>query len=165
MKHTLFLLLFAGTILLGMGTANAQCLESIVLFPPPTSNGSIAKVEIPSGTCIAAANQAARLRWDNNNSGLLQLFDTDEGGSQLWCDGINTAAGCQPGKSLCLQSDGNMVVYGGASCTGSAVWASGTVGANVCREGLRVLDENDGQEHIVIETNVDCTPQIAWQRP
>jgi hypothetical protein len=166
MKLKLFLLFITGIVLLGIGTAQAQCPEAILLFPPPTSDGSITKVAVQSGMCISAANQAARLRWNNNNSGLLQLFDTDEGGSQIWCDGINDPGGCQPGGSLCLQSDGNMVVYTGTSCNGAAVWASGTVGANSAnREGLRVLDENDGQEHIIIEANVDTSPVIVWQRP
>jgi hypothetical protein len=64
-----------------------------------------------------------------------------------------------------LQSDGNMVVYAGASCTGNAVWASGTVGKNNCIEGLGVLDENDG-EHVAIVNNIECAPaQVVWQRP
>jgi hypothetical protein len=167
MKYTRLLMLFAGMIILGVGMASAQCAEAILLFPLKSSNSDIAKVEVPSGACIAAVNQAARLRWDNNGSGLLQLFDTDDGGSQIWCNGINNPGGCQPGKSLCLQSDGNMVIYAGASCTGNAVWSSGTVGQNICTEGLAVADESDG-EHVAIVNNLGgCAggPQIVWQRP
>lgn len=171
MKYTRLLMLFAGMIILGVGTARAQCSEAYLLFPVHFSNSSntdIAKVEVPAGACIAALNQAARLRWDNNGSGLLQLFDTDEAGNQIWCNGISDPGGCKPGKSLCLQSDGNMVIYAGASCTGNAVWSSGTVGQNFCAEGLAVADEGDG-EHVAIVNNIfGCAPggpQIVWQRP
>lgn len=166
MKYTRVLMLFAGMIILGMGTARAQCAETTLLFPLNSLNSDIAKVEVPSGACIAAPNQAARLRWNNNGNGLLQLFDTDDGGGQIWCDGINQPGGCQPGKSLCLQSDGNMVVYAGASCTGNAVWSSGTVGQNSCVEGLIIVDASDG-EHLAIVNNIGgCGPlQIVWQRP
>jgi outer membrane protein assembly factor BamB len=165
MKLKLFLLFFTGIVLLGIGTANAQCPNSILLFPPPTTDGTIVKLAVPSGTCIAAPNQTARLRWNNNNSGLLQLFDTDEGGAQIWCDGINNPGGCQPGGSLCLQSDGNMVVYLGTSCNGTAIWSSGTVGGNsLCPEGLAVIEvANDGQEHVAIIQI--CSFGVPWQRP
>lgn len=167
MKHKLYLLLFTVIVLLGIGTANAQCTPSILLFPPPTTDGSITKLAVPSGTCIASPGQTARLRWNNNNSGLLQLFDTDEGGAQVWCDGINDPGGCQSGGSLCLQSDGNLVIYPGTNCDGGAAkWSSGTVGANsVCPEtGLAVIElANDGQEHVAIIQL--CGFGVAWDRP
>jgi hypothetical protein len=170
MKYTRLLMLFAGVIILGVGTARAQCSEAYLLFPIHFSNGTngdVAKVEVPSGTCIAALNQAARLRWNNNNSGLLQLFDTDEAGNQIWCNGID-AGGCKPGKSLCLQSDGNMVIYAGASCTGNAVWSSGTVGQNFCGEGLAVADGGNGEEVVIVNNIFGCASgglQFVWQRP
>lgn len=165
MKYTRLWMLFAGMIILGVGTARAQCPETTLLFPANSANSDIAKVEVPSGACIAGRNQAARLRWDDGGNGLLELFDTDDGGTLIWCNGFNDPGGCKPGKSLCLQSDGNMVIYDGASCTGNAVWASGTVGQNACIEGLGVIDKSDG-EHVAILNDIGCPPaQVVWQRP
>ena len=168
MKYTRLLMLFAGMIISGVGTAHAQCAEATLVFPfQNSSNTDIAKVEVPSGACIAGVNHVARLRWDDNNNGILQLFDTDGTGGQIWCDGISDPGGiCQPGKSLCLQSDGNMVVYAGASCTGNAVWSSGTAGVeqgNNCIPGLVVVDGTNG-EHVAIQCQ-NAAGTIVWQRP
>ena len=137
----LFLFL-ATTALLGMGRAHAQCSILAEAFPSPGSSAFAHR--IPNGTCITNAAGTARLRWDNNSSGLLELFDTDGGGRRFWCDGINDPGGCAanavPGGSLCLQRDGNMVIRVGNTCSTSspAVWSSGTVGDNICGEELKV---------------------------
>lgn len=174
MKHTsltlklkLFLLL-AATFLFGNGAAHAQSLTCVVKalgFPAPSS--TVVKVAVPSGTCVAAPGQAARLRWDDNRSGQLQLFDTDDSGQLLWCghlhDGNTT---CAQGLSFCLQSDGNAVIYAGANCTGEALWASNTVGANVNGEVIEVHDtvpgDFTGERAVILNHTNTGTGTIVW---
>lgn len=156
MKVKLFLFL-AAAALFGMGRAQAQCSILAEAFPSPTSTTFAHR--IPNGTCITNGTGTARLRWDNNGSGLLELFDTDDvPQSRFWCDGLNDPGGCPakavPGGSLCLQRDGNMVIRAGTTCSTSirAVWSSGTVGDNICGEVLRV----NGASQAEIANNVSA---------
>lgn len=150
MKLRLFLfLLFACSLLVGNAMAQG-CSTTPIAFPAPGASDK----QLAAGTCIANADsdsstgQGGRLRWDNNNSHELQLFDSEHGGVFLWCDGqSDSSTTCVPGNILCLQQDGNMVIYSGSgiSCTGNhgiPVWASNTDG------------DNDGQEELTVEENV-----------
>jgi hypothetical protein len=158
MKYKLFLL-FAWVLLAGISTAHAQqCKVEFLIFPKSGNDA------VNTPICLAASGQAARLRWDNAGSGLLQLFDTDDGGQAVWC-AKDVVGNCAKGTSLCFQSDGDLVIYDGVQeCTGNAVWHSGTKGDNVGAEGLGVLDSATDGEHAVIVTNFN-TPQqmIVWQ--
>lgn len=165
MKHKLFLFLFlflACTLLAGRALAQG-CSTSPIGFPAP---GASDKTVAP-GTCIANADpdspngQGGRFRWDNNNSHELQLFDADDNGQLLWCANPDNTNGGSSGDTsncfttngsiLCLQQDGNMVIYAPSGsiqphCVnsgdgGTAIWASGTDGAN------------DGQEELAVEEN------------
>ena len=160
MKYKSLFLLLISVVLAGMGTARAQCAEVLLGFPtsgPP--------VPVPSGTCLAAPNQQARLRWDNANSGKLQLFDTDDQGQQIWCAGGDTGGGCVVGQSFCLRQDGNAVIFDGPSCTGNALWRSGTSGQNICGEGIGVGVFSNGGEKAVIVNNINCpTRVVIWSR-
>ena len=150
MKHRLFpFLLLACTLLAGRAMAQG-CSTSPIYFPQPGDPD----IQVAAGTCIANADpdsptgQGGRLRWDNNNSHELQLFDSEHGGVFLWCDGqSDSSTTCIPGNILCLQQDGNMVIYAGSgiSCNGNhgtPVWSSKTLG------------ENDGHERLTVEENV-----------
>lgn len=140
MKLRLFLLLFLACTLLA-GKAMAQgCSTQPLQFPPDDGNDKT----VPDNTCVASldshGNQSGRLRWNNNNtSHILQLFDTDDGGGSLWCapeDG--SPSFCARADVLCLQQDGNAVMYAStpghpAACHGSGngsqpVWSSNTNG-------------------------------------
>ena len=157
MKRKLFLLL-AGALLAGISSAHAQtCTVEALVFP--TSGNAAVNTPI----CLAAGGQAARLRFDNNNSGLLQLFDTDDAGQQIWC-ATDVLGHCAKGTSLCFQSDGDLVIYDGVQeCTGNAVWHSGTKGANVGVEVLEVVDSGTDGEHAVILNHFNTTRVIVWQ--
>jgi hypothetical protein len=152
MKLTLFLFLFlAGSLLAGRAMAQG-CSTAPIAFPPPGD----ADIQVAPGTCIANADrdsptgQGGRLRWDDNGNNELVLFDSEHGGIFLWCDGqSDSSTTCIPGNILCLQADGNMVIYSGngISCTGNhgkAVWSSKTLG------------DNDSQERLTVEENVVC---------
>lgn len=166
MKMRLFLFLFFACTLLA-GRAMAQgCSTSPIHFPQPGDPD----YQVPSGTCIANADpdsptgQGGRLRWDNNNSHELQLFDSDDSGQLLWCANSTNDNGAEgsptsncwaiPNSILCLQQDGNMVIYqpqrGGPTTIdcgrtdndgGQAVWASGTQHGNDGFEVLHVLED------------------------
>jgi len=150
MKLRLFLFLCLACTLLA-GRAMAQgCSTSPLTFPPPSGSDR----QVAAGTCIAnndtdgsTTTQGGRLRWNNNNSHELELFDHDDNGQRLWCDGkSDSSTTCIPGNILCLQADGNMVIYSGSgiSCTGNQgtpVWASNTVGVNDSQEALRVEED------------------------
>ena len=157
MKHKL-LLLFAWALLAGISAAHAQqCTVESLVFP--TSGNAAVNTPI----CLAAGGQAARLRWDNAGSGLLQLFDTDDGGQAIWC-AKDVVGHCAKGTSLCFQSDGDLVIYDGVQeCTGNAVWHSGTKGDNVGVEVLVVVDSGTDGEHAVIMNHFSTTPVIVWQ--
>ncbi|HEV3037365.1 MAG TPA: hypothetical protein VHA33_06230 [Candidatus Angelobacter sp.] len=148
MKLKLFLFL-ASALLAGRAMAQG-CSTNPIPFPLP---GNADKM-VPSGTCIANVDeggQGGRLRWDNNGSHILQLFDADDAGQSLWCD--NSGSGCIPGSILCLQQDGNMVMYspspgqGTIDCGrsdgdgGQAVWASNTQHKNDSHEELAVGED------------------------
>jgi hypothetical protein len=125
MKLGLLLSLLLACTLLG-GSAMAQgCAVTTIAFPPTGGTNNIIK----SGTCIASGTpggtQTARLRWDNGGNGHLQLFDTDDSGQSLWC-ALDSTNHCAKGSSLCLQPDGNMVIYDQSGCHGNALWASNT---------------------------------------
>jgi hypothetical protein len=152
MKLRLFLFLFLASTLLA-GTAMAQgCSTNPLPFPVPGGNDRL----VPSGTCITNAfdegGDGGRLRWDNNSSHELQLFDADDGGQLLWC--ANNGGVCALGNILCLQQDGNMVIYVSVpgnpaiDCgnsdgdNGQPTWASNTQGLN------------DSQEQLTVEENV-----------
>jgi len=153
MKLRLFLFLCLACTLLA-GRAMAQgCSDTPLTFPTFSSHTDR---QVASGTCIAnddtdgsTSTQGGRLRWNNNNSRLLELFDHDDNGQRLWCDGkSNSSTTCIPGNILCLQADGNMVIYTGSgiSCTGdhgTPVWASNTahLGFNDSQEALRVEED------------------------
>lgn len=146
MKQKALFLLLAATLLVGAGAAHAQSLACVVGslgFPAPGT--PVVKRAVPPGTCVETPGATGRLRWDNNGSGELQLFDTDDGGALLWCahlhDGNTT---CAQGGSFCLQSDGNAVIYANANCTGEALWASNTVGDNLGGELMEVGDGDQG---------------------
>lgn len=170
MKMRLFLFLFFACTLLA-GRAMAQtCFASPRNFPQP---GAADITEPPF--CIAnsdegSTGQGGRLRWNNNGSHALELFDTDDSGQLLWCANPNNDNGGSgsptsncfaiPGSILCLQQDGNMVIYqpqrGGPTtidCNrndgdgGQAVWASGT-------ENTIFTTNNNGNERLVVEENV-----------
>jgi len=162
MKNRLFLFLFFACTLL-TGRAMAQgCSTAPLTFPTGSSDKTVA-----SGTCIANADsdsptgQGGRLRWDDAGNHKLVLFDSEHGGNFLWCAGgafgvgtgnSNDCAGGVGNTVLCMQHDGNLVVYIPNGTTlphcvnsgdgGIAVWASNTDG------------DNDGQEELVIEENV-----------
>ncbi len=122
MRLRLFLLL-ASSLLAGIGTAHASCTNMTLFFPPPGNP----TLKVISGSCITDPNSGARLRWDDNNNGELQLFDTDGVGALLWCAHDSTGA-CAKGSSLCLQADGNLVIYAGSDCRTDPLWASNTFG-------------------------------------
>jgi hypothetical protein len=172
MKQRLYLL-FSAILLVAIGTAHAQSLPCVVgslTFPGPTS-GPVVKAAVQPGTCVQTPGATGRLRWDNQGSGQLQLFDTDDTGKPLlWCahlhDGNTTCAVAKNG-SFCLQSDGNAVIYAGSDCSGEALWASNTVGANIGGEVMEVGDGDQGfcgitGEKAVILNNVitgaSCPP-------
>lgn len=159
MKPKLFLLL-ATILFAGMGMAHAQnCPEAVIQFP--------ATFNVGDTFCIAAPNQAARLRWSNVENGVpdgrLQLFDTDDGGASLWCahlhDGSTT---CAQGNSLCLQIDGNAVIYSGLNCSGQALWSSKTTGDNVNGEVLGVGDGFPGEKVFIIRGFNTTNPIIVF---
>ncbi len=155
MKLRLFLFLFLACTLV-TGSAMAQgCSTSPIAFPAPGGNDKT----VASGTCIAnvdagSTGQGGRLRWNDSNNHELVLFDSDDGGGFLWCaGGGGNANNCAVGTILCLQQDGNMVMYtprpgqgtihcGNDGDGGLAVWASNT------------QHDNDGQEELVIEEDV-----------
>lgn len=154
MKLRLLVLLFlAGSLLAGRAMAQG-CTVTALTFP--TSGNK----QIPQQTCITnndtdrgTTTDGGRLRWDNkdasgNVSHLLELFDHDDSGQRLWCDGqSDQSTTCKPGNILCLQSDGNMVIYEGTDCNtnqGTPVFASNTNAAG----------DNDGQERLEVEENV-----------
>lgn len=157
MKYKLFLLL-AWALLAGISTAHAQqCVVGIITFP--TSGNDATNTPL----CLAANGQAARLRWDNNGSGLLQLFDTDDGGQAIWC-AKDVIGNCAKGTWLCFQSDGDLVIYDGVqACTGNAIWHSGTKGDNVGGEVLTLTDSSTDGEHAVIVNHFNATHVIVWQ--
>lgn len=138
-------LLFAASLLVGIGSAHAQSLSCVVKslgFPSPTPPGNpVVKWSVPSGTCVESSGATGRLRWDDNGSGELELFDTDDAGALLWCAHLHdTGTTCAIGVSFCLQSDGNAVIYDGFNCAGSVVWSSKTVGDNINGEEMKVDD-------------------------
>jgi hypothetical protein len=159
MKLRLFLLLFLACTLLA-GRAIAQgCSAQPIPFPHPGDNDRGVK----SGTCIAninvdpdATGQGGRLRWDDNSNHQLILWDTDDGGQFLWCAPDRTNGICVQGLLLCLQQDGNMVIYegnphagtphcgdvGNNPTLGNALWASNTPGSN------------DGHEELLVDEDV-----------
>ncbi|HLJ26194.1 MAG TPA: hypothetical protein VKY85_05750 [Candidatus Angelobacter sp.] len=156
MKLRLFLFLFLACTLV-TGSAMAQgCSTKPLQFPPSGGND----IGVPSGTCIAsldsAGNQSGRLRWDNGGNGILQLFDTDDGGQSLWC--ALQAGSCARGRILCLQQDGNAVIYTGSDCggvgsdpdVGTALWASNTSGN--C--GLFGNCTNEDTEELFVQDNL-----------
>lgn len=143
MKLRLSLFLFLACALL-VGNAKAQTCSVTAKKFPTTFN---------SAFCIASANssgtQTGRLRWDDNNSHALELFDTDDGGRFLWCaGGGSNQNNCARGNSLCLQSDGNMVIYQDVDCGGNALWASNTSGGFECAVFGNCTNE-DGEELFV----------------
>ena len=159
MKQKL-LLLFAWALLAGISTAHAQqCTEGVIGFP--TSGNDAASASNP--ICLSTTGQAARLRWSNGGSGLFQLFDTDDGGSAIWC-AKDVRGNCAQGTWLCFLSDGDLVIYDGVqACTGNAVWHSGTKGDNVGVEVLAVMDSTTDGEHAVIRNHSSTTPVIVFQ--
>jgi hypothetical protein len=140
------------------------CSTNPISFPPPGASDQ----QVASGTCIANVDvdngvtmQGGRFRWDNNSSNELQLFDADDSGQLLWCansannhGGSSGPTNClnSNGSILCLQQDGNMVIYAPNGpiqphCVnngdgGVAVWASDTAG------------DNDGGEELVVQEDV-----------
>jgi len=169
MKLRLFLfLLLACTLLAGRAIAQG-CSTNPIKFPDP---GAADKL-VPSGTCIANADgdsptgQGGRLRWDQpivgGSTHGLRLYDSDGGGTLLWCANNADNAGGSSGPSnclnhegsiLCLQQDGNMVIYvpapGGPSvidCNrrdndgGQPVWHSATDLNNNVQQQLLVAEE------------------------
>lgn len=170
MKQRLSLLL-AAIFLAGIGAAHAQSLPCVVAslgFPAPSP--TIVKRAVPSGTCVETPGATGRLRWDNAGSGELQLFDTDDSGTpQLWCAHLhNGSTTCASGRSFCLQSDGNAVIYQNSDCSGGALWASNTVGDNVGGEVMEVGDGDQGfcgivGEKAVIINHVNTVPSCpVW---
>jgi hypothetical protein len=155
MKLRLFLLL-ASTLLGGVATARANCF-TYVLFPAPGSSTDSALV---NGVCIVGFRgyTDGTLRWDNNNSGQLQLFDTDDDKSLLWCP--RDRHDCLVGKTVCLQRDGNMVLYsdGPYICGGTPLWASNTQGLNhhgeiLVEQDIRTVSGKTG-ERVLLKN--DC---------
>jgi len=165
------LFLFLAVTLVGIGAAHAQSLPCVVAslgFPAPSP--TLVKNPVPSGTCVETPGATGRLRWDNNDSGELQLFDTDDGGTLLWCahlhDGNTT---CAVGQSFCLQSDGNAVIYANANCTGEALWASNTVGLNINGEVMEVGDNFNscgisfiGEKAVILNRTNTSNPCLVW---
>lgn len=172
MKHRSFLFLFlfiACTLLAGRAMAQG-CTTNPKDFPQPGD----ADTQVGSNFCIAnpdegPTGQGGRLRWATNGGHALQLFDADDSGELLWCansgndnGGSSGPTNCWdiPGSILCLQQDGNMVIYqpqrGGPSTIdcgrtdsdgGQAVWASGT-------ENTLFTTNNDGHEVLVVQEDV-----------
>jgi hypothetical protein len=113
------------------------------------------------------SGQGGRLRWNNNSSHALQLFDTDTDSHLIWCANPDNTNGGSSGDTstclttnnsiLCLQQDGNMVIYGPSGnilphCIndgdgGKILWASGT-------EGSIFSPTNNGNERLVVEEDV-----------
>jgi len=107
------------------------------------------------------SGQGGRLRWNNNSSHSLLLFDTDGDGHLMWCANPDNTNGGSSGDTsncfttngsiLCLQQDGNMVIYGPSGtiqpqCVnsgngGTVLWASGTEGSNNDNERLVVEED------------------------
>jgi hypothetical protein len=138
------LLLLTSTLFGGVVTAHADCVPYL-LFPSPGSH----RTDYPSpGTCVADESNGSndgRLRWSNNYSGLLQLFDTDDSGQLLWCahdDSDHDVCVSDSGNYLAVQWDGNLVIY---DPYGHAIWASNTVGASDDPE--EILTVADGTIH------------------
>lgn len=153
LKMRLFLLLACSLI---AGTAMAQgCSVATRAFPP---DGGV-NLAFNSEFCIASGTpggtQTGRLRWDSGGDGRLQLFDTDDTGQSLWCAIDSTTSRCAVGSSLCLQGDGNMVIYEFANCGGNPLWASNTSNNNpsnpIC--GLFLEDCNDDGEVLAVADN------------
>lgn len=59
------------------------------------------------------------------DSGDLVLFDLADDNEAIWQSG-DTYSGA---TVLCMQTDGNLVEYEGSSCTGTALWNTGTEGS------------------------------------
>jgi hypothetical protein len=125
MKLRLFLFL-ACTLLVGKATAQTGCTAHPLDFPP---EGGKTIIYNTTSFCIASVDssgiQTARLRWNNNNAGYFQLFDTDDSGALLWC-AKDSSNHCAKGSSICLQTDGNLVIYDQENCQGSPLWATNT---------------------------------------
>ena len=175
MKLKLFLFLFFACTLLS-ARAMAQGCSTI---PIPFPLVGTADIKVNSGACVAnvdagTTGQGGRLRWDNNNSHALELFDSDDSGQLLWCAGGNPNANCRSGNNaiLCLQQDGNMVIYvpqanettaivcnrnAGDGGGGVAIWASNTQHAN---DGA-----NNGTEQLLVEEDVFfCANNVCTTR-
>jgi hypothetical protein len=144
MKLRLSLLLFLACTLVA-GKAMAQTCTTTPIRFPRTFNSNMP-------FCVASeggGTQTGRLRWNDNNSHALELFDTDDGGRFLWCaGGGSNQNNCTRGNSLCLQSDGNMVIYQDTNCGGNALWASNTSGGIECALFNNCTNE-DGEELFV----------------
>jgi hypothetical protein len=166
MKFKLFLFL-ACALLAGRATAQT-CFASQRNFPQPMAGDKTAPP-----FCMANADsdspsgQGGRLRWNNNSSHALQLFDTDDDGHLMWCANPDNTNGGSSGDTsnclttnnsiLCLQQDGNMVIYGpsgtimpqcvGDGGGGTPLWASGT-------ENTFFTTTNNGNERLVVEEDV-----------
>jgi hypothetical protein len=167
MKLRLFLFLFfAGALLTGRAMAQG-CSTNPRPFPLPGAHD----IKVNSEVCIAnvdagTTGQGGRLRWDNSGSNRLELFDSDDSGQRLWC--ANNGGTCAIGKILCLQQDGNMVIYNDApgnpavECdrsdtdhdNGTPAWASNTQGDNDDFEELLVAED------VFFCTNV-CTTRFG----
>jgi hypothetical protein len=159
------LLLVACAMFAGRAMAQSSCSVKPLQFPAVFNSAVCIASGTPGGT------QTARLRWDNNDAGELQLFDTDDAGApMLWCAQDSGGNCVRNGQSLCLQSDGNMVIYAGTNCSGTALWASNTVGANEDGEILVVGElfvngVSKGESAFIINDNnagSDTGPQIVW---
>jgi hypothetical protein len=162
MKLRLFLLL-ASALFAGRAMAQSSCTVEALKFPAVFNSAKCIASGTPGGT------QTARLRWDNNDAGELQLFDTDDGGTLLFC--ASNSSGCvSGGESLCLQTDGNMVIYSGTSCSGQPRWASNTAGTFEDGEELFVAElvvngVSRGEAAFIfndINAGSDTGPQLVW---
>jgi hypothetical protein len=151
MKLKLFLFLASALL---AGRAMAQCSTLPFTFPAPGT----ADKTVPSGTCLAnvdagTTGQGGRLRWNNNNSHELQLFDADDQGQLLWC--ANNSGVCATGGILCAQQDGNLVMYSQVQGQPPIACHDNGNGGSVSWSS-RTQHKNDGQEALTVDEDISC---------
>lgn len=155
MKLRLFLFLFLACTLLVGGAMAQGCSVTTLAFPTDGGPNRAFNSEFCIASGTPGGTQTGRLRWDSGGDGRLQLFDTDDTGQSLWCAIDPMTNRCAVGSSLCLQGDGNMVIYEFANCGGNPLFASNTSNNNPSNPlcGLFLEDCNDDGEVLAVADN------------
>jgi hypothetical protein len=97
------------------------------------------------------------------NNGLLQFYDVRTG-NLIWCAGISTGS-CTQGKSLCLNSNGQLQMYSDSGCTGSKVFTAGPDNGSANQDGFEVLLVQGGEVNIEDGMATPDLIHLFWQRP